>query len=342
LDFLLHRSTDFYPKRRRTPHSKNTDFPMTNPLQPFLDQAGVVILDGALATELERRGANLDDPLWSAKMLLEGPDLIRQIHLDYFMAGADVATTASYQTSFAGFARRGLNQDQAAGLMIRSVQLAQEARDRFWSDLANRKGRIKPLVAASIGCYGACLHDGSEYRGDYGLSIDQLIAFHRPRMQVLAESGADLLACETIPCLIEAEALVRLLPEFGMPAWISFSCMDERHVCHGETLADCLALADACENVVALGINCTPPRLVTGLLASVRGTTRKPLVVYPNRGESWDAQARCWIGETNPLDWGEAARSWYAAGARLIGGCCRTTPDNIRRMAKDLRGHSGS
>jgi homocysteine S-methyltransferase len=221
--------------------------------------------------------------------------------------------------------------------MIRSVELAQEARDCFWSEPANRQGRIKPLVAASIGCYGACLHDGSEYRGDYGLSVDQLIAFHRPRVQLLAQSGADLFACETIPCLVEAEALVRLLPEFDLPAWISFSCKDERHVCHGETLADCVALADACKNVVALGINCTPPRLVAELLASVSGVTRKPLVVYPNRGERWDAQARCWIGETTALDWGQAACDWYADGARLIGGCCRTTPDDIRCMAQALR-----
>jgi homocysteine S-methyltransferase len=310
---------------------------MTNPLQPFLDHFGVVILDGALATELERRGANLDDPLWSAKMLLDGPDLIRQIHLDYFLAGADVATSASYQASFAGLAHRGLNQDEAAGLLVRSVQLAQEARDQFWSAPANRQGRIKPLVAASIGCYGACLHDGSEYRGDYSLTVGELFAFHRPRLEVLAKSGADLLACETIPCLIEAEALVRLLPQFDMPAWISFSCKDERRVCHGETLVDCLALADSCENVVALGINCTPPRLIAGLLASVSGVTRKPPVVYPNRGESWDAQSRCWIGETKPLDWGQAARAWYAAGARLIGGCCRTTPDDIRELTQELK-----
>src|SRR6516165_4358434 len=180
---------------------------MINPFQPFLDQAGVVILDGALATELERRGANLDDPLWSARMLLDGPDLIRQIHLDYFRAGADVATSASYQASFAGFARRGLNQAQAAELMVRSVRLAQEARDLFWPE--NTQGRLRPLVVASVGCYGATLHDGSEYRGDYGLTVAQLIDFHRPRLEILANSGADLLACETIPCMVEAEALVR-------------------------------------------------------------------------------------------------------------------------------------
>jgi homocysteine S-methyltransferase len=323
---------------RARSRKRQIQFTMTNPLQPFLDQAGVVILDGALATELERRGANLDDPLWSAKMLLDGPDLIRQIHVDYFRAGADVATSASYQASFAGFARRGLDQKQAADLMVQSVRLAQEARDLFWSDPDRRPGRLRPLIAASVGCYGATLHDGSEYRGDYGLTLEQLVAFHRPRLEVLAQSGADLLACETIPCLLEAEALVRLLPDFGLPAWISFSCKDEAHVCHGERLADCLTLADACDEVVALGINCTPPRLVPGLLASVNGVTKKPLLVYPNRGESWDAAARCWIGQSGPLDWGKAARAWYAAGARLIGGCCRTTPEDIRQIAQAVRG----
>jgi homocysteine S-methyltransferase len=308
---------------------------MINPIRPFLEKTGVVILDGALATELERRGANLDDPLWSARMLLDGPDLIRQIHLDYFRAGADVATSASYQASFAGFARRGLNQAQAAELMVRSVRLAQEARDLFWSETT--QGRLRPLVAASVGCYGATLHDGSEYRGDYGLTVAQLVDFHRPRLEILANSGADLLACETIPCLIEVEALARLLPEFGLPAWISFSCKDDEHVCHGERLADCLALADACDQVVALGINCTPPHLIAGLLASVTDVTPKPLVAYPNSGESWDAQARCWRGENSASDWAQAARLWYAAGARLIGGCCRTAPEDIRQMALALK-----
>ena len=302
---------------------------MINPFQPFLDQAGVVILDGALATELERRGANLDDPLWSARMLLDGPDLIRQIHLDYFRAGADVATSASYQASFAGFARRGLNQAQAAELMVRSVRLAQEARDLFWSETT--QGRLRPLVAASVGCYGATLHDGSEYRGDYGLTVAQLVDFHRPRLEILANSGADLLACETIPCLIEVEALARLLPEFGLPAWISFSCKDDEHVCHGERLADCLALADACDQVVALGINCTPPHLIAGLLASVTDVTPKPLVAYPNSGESWDAQARCWRGENSASDSHRRAAEWLESGRARSRAPPRRAPRSRRR-----------
>jgi homocysteine S-methyltransferase len=291
---------------------------------------------------LERRGADLNDPLWSAKLLLDNPELIRQVHVDYFEAGADVATTASYQATFAGLARRGLDHGQAADIMRRSVRLAQEARDWFWSRPA-RPGRLRPLVAASIGCYGASLHDGSEYRGDYGLSRHQLEDFHRPRMEVLAASGADLLACETIPCLLEAEALVRVLGEFPeVPAWISFSCKDDGHVCHGERLADCLAVAAACEQIIAVGVNCTPPHLVAGLLRSVAGMTRKPLLAYPNSGDTWNAATYSWHAVSRPpIDWGEAAREWHTAGARLIGGCCRTTPDDIRCMVRALRGNPG-
>jgi homocysteine S-methyltransferase len=312
---------------------------MFDPLQPFLNCSGFVILDGGLATDLERRGANLNDSLWSAMLLLDNPELIRQVHEDYYLAGADVATTATYQATFAGLARRGLDSAQAADVMRRSVRLAQEARDWFWSRAERRAGRLRPLVAASIGCYGASLHDGSEYRGDYGLSREQLQDFHRPRMEVLAGSGADLLACETIPCQVEAEALVRVLTEFPeMPAWISFSCKDKGHVCHGECLADCVGIAAGCAQVVAVGINCTPPRFISDLLKSVAGVTHKPLLVYPNRGENWNARTYSWEAAPEPpLDWGRAVRDWHAAGARIIGGCCRTTPDDIRRIAQALR-----
>ncbi len=309
-----------------------------NPITPFLEQQRAVILDGALATELERRGADLRDPLWSAKLLLENPGLIRQVHYDYFAAGADVATTASYQATIAGLAQRGLDREQAANVLRLSVALAQQARDEFWQDVAHRQGRLKPLVAASIGCYGAYLHDGSEYRGDYGLSVQQLLDWHRPRIAILADSGADLLACETVPCLIEAEALVKLLSEYpSMPAWLSFSCQDESRLCHGESFADAVQLANAAANIVAVGVNCTAPRHIDGLLDSVADIARKPLVVYPNSGETWDAERHCWQGTAAEPDWRECVVLWQRAGARLIGGCCRTTPATIRQISESLR-----
>ena len=309
-----------------------------NPFTPFLEKNNVVILDGALATELERREADLSDPLWSAKLLLENPGLIQQVHLDYFTAGADVATTASYQATIPVLMQRGLNREQAVDVLRLSVRLGQQARDEFWQIEANRPGRLEPLIAASIGCYGASLHDGAEYRGDYGLSVQQLVDWHRPRLEILATSGADLLACETVPSLAEGEALVKLLAEFpDVPAWLSFSCKDERDLCHGEPFAEAVQLANDAPNIVAVGVNCTAPRFIDGLLASVAAIARKPLLVYPNSGETWDAHRHCWVGTHAEPDWRECVQRWHRAGARLIGGCCRTTPDTIRQISSALQ-----
>ena len=217
---------------------------MHDPVGSFLAKRPLMILDGALATELERRGANLTDPLWSAKCLIERPDLIRDVHFDYFRAGADVATTATYQATFEGFARRGIDGSAAARLMCDAVTLAAAARDEFWSVDTHRTGRSKPLVAASIGPYGAMLADGSEYRGRYVLDDDALADFHRPRLRVLAHAGADLLACETLPCLREARVLANLLREFPGRLRVDQLLLQGRagHDCEGQRIsAGCVA-----------------------------------------------------------------------------------------------------
>jgi homocysteine S-methyltransferase len=293
-----------------------------NPVAEFLAQRPVMILDGALATELERRGADLHDPLWSAKLLLEQPGLIQAVHRDYFEAGADIATTATYQATFEGFERRGVDAPQAAQLMRDSVALAIAARDQFWSDEHQRADRLPPLIAASIGPYGAMLADGSEYRGDYGLSDAELMEFHRRRLHVLADSGADLLACETIPCLREALALARVLQERpDTSAWISFACRDAEHTCEGQSIRECAEKLNEYAQVVSIGINCTRPEYVGPLLGRMRTHTDKPLLAYPHAGAA-------------PL--AQQGPGWHAAGARLIGGCCGTTPADIRGLREAL------
>jgi homocysteine S-methyltransferase len=308
-----------------------------NPLSPFLSGSGVVILDGGLATELERRGADLNDPLWSAKLLIDQPDLIRAVHRDYYEAGADVATTAGYQATFEGLAKRGFDAGGAAALMRTAVSLATDARDAFWATARHRPGRLRPLVAASIGPYGAMLADGSEYRGNYGLTVEALIDFHRPRMRILAASGADLLACETIPCLAEAVALAHLLGEFPqVRAWISFSCRDGLHNSQGESIAACATALDGFDQVVSVGVNCTPPQYVESLCRAVAGSTGKPIAAYPNSGELYDASGKHWHGRPTTDGFAAAAQLWQQAGARLIGGCCRTTPTDIRAVRAEM------
>jgi len=309
-----------------------------SPFSEFLDAAAVVILDGGLASELERRGADLHDSLWSAKVLVDDPQLIGQVHDDYFRAGADIGTSASYQASYLGLARRGLSPKQAAELLRLSIRLVRDARDRFWDSSRQPAHRQRPWIAASIGCYGATLADGSEYRGAYHMRVDELVAWHRPRLETLLEESPDVLACETIPCLMEAEALARLLGEYrSTPAWVSFCCCDDQRLSSGEPFADAVTALEDVPNIVAVGVNCTAPVFVEGLTATAKRITKKRIVVYPNRGETWDAERKAWRNQTAPLDWGQAGKLWRDAGATILGGCCRTTPEDIRR----LRGGKG-
>ena len=298
-----------------TSHSAPVSFPPDD---------GVVVADGGLATQLEARGHDLSDHLWSARLLADAPGEITAAHLAFFRAGAAVATTASYQASFAGFAASGIGRRDAAALLTRSVTLAKDARDMVADD-----GRRR-WVAASVGPYGATLADGSEYRGRYGLTIAALAAWHRPRMEVLAGAGADLLALETVPDADEAEAMVSVLGGLGVPAWLSFT-VDGGRTRAGQPLADAFAVAAACPQVVAVGVNCCSPADVPTAVGTAREVTGKPVIVYPNSGEGWDAKRRAWTG-SRQFD-ARLARQWIAAGASVIGGCCRIWPADIAVIA---------
>lgn len=314
------------------------------PLESFLETQGFLVLDGGLATELEVRGHDLNDPLWSARLLTANPAAIREVHRAYLDAGADCLITASYQASVPGLVARGFSATEAESIIVRSVTLACEARDDFLSSAGNKGApRIQPIVAASIGPYGAFQADGSEYRGDYELSEDELRAFHERRWEILADSAADLFACETIPSLPEARVLQSLLSATpGVRAWMSFSCRDGEHISDGTRLAECAALFEEDEQVVAVGINCTAPRHITSLIGQARlGAPTKPIVVYPNSGEVYDAENRAWTGESDPSGLGEAALEWFRCGATLIGGCCRTGPQHIRAIKATLTRRRG-
>jgi homocysteine S-methyltransferase len=290
-----------------------------------------LVLDGGLAPELERRGADIAHPLWSAKALFDAPRLIESIHRDYLDAGADILITASYQATFAGFAARGFDADTTRKALRNSVVLAMNARSR-WRESAEPGVARSPRVAASIGAFGAHRHDRSEYHGNYRVSHRTLFEFHRRQFEVLIETDADLIAFETIPSLAEGEAIVRLLQEFsGVPAWIAFSCRDGEHVCHGERFRDCVALANEHADIRAIGLNCTDPRFAESLLEQAVGMTDKPLLVYPNAGDRGDEKKE-------RVDFGAMARRWLDSGARWIGGCCGTTPEDIRRVAAVVHG----
>ncbi|KAB7705850.1 homocysteine S-methyltransferase [Bacillus aerolatus] len=306
-----------------------------NPIENILKEFPLIILDGAMATELERHGCDLNDSLWSAKILMENPEMIKQVHTDYFNAGADCAITASYQATIEGFAQHGLDEEKTLNLIQASVRIAGEARDEFWNNLENRDNRPKPIIAASIGPYGAFLADGSEYRGDYKLTEEELMNFHRSRMKALIDAGAEVLACETIPSMVEAKAIVRLLEEEfpGTYAWMSFSAKDELHISNGVPITECATWLDKHEQVAAIGINCTPPEYISSLVKKISSHAEKPIIVYPNLGEVYDASTKTWSGAPSKESYVSSTQDWYECGARLIGGCCRTKPENIKDIA---------
>jgi homocysteine S-methyltransferase len=289
-----------------------------------------VLLDGGLATELEAAGAVLDTALWSAALLKSDPGAIRAAHRTYLEAGSEIVTTASYQASRAGFGQLGLSPAETDALTVSSVRLAREACDAF---AGCHPGLPPRRVAASVGPYGAVLHDGSEYTGNYGVSPGDLRDFHAGRLLPLAGAGADLLAVETFPSLAEARVLAALLAECRTPAWVSFSCRDERSINDGSPIDVAARLFANHPTVFALGVNCTPPRYLLSLIERLRDSVPgKVLVAYPNAGEVYDAATGAWSGTADTDRFVNAAADWFAAGATWIGGCCRIGPAHIAAL----------
>ncbi len=308
---------------------------MTSPFHQIIKEQGLVILDGALATELEARGANLNHALWSAKLLAENPALIQKVHEHYLQVGANVISTASYQASFLGFEKQGYTKQEAIHFLQNSVQLAIDARDQYVKQFTNPLS-IKPLVAASIGPYGAALADGSEYTGYKNVSVKTLMEFHEERLVVLSNTQADILAFETIPCIEEALAIKELLKLHPQKqAWISFSCKDGSHLSSGELFEDAIKLLEDADQIIGVGVNCTPPACILSLIQIAKPITSKVILVYPNKGETYNAIDKVWEHVDGcKLTFFENATMWLEAGAKAIGGCCRTSPADIKQLSE--------
>jgi homocysteine S-methyltransferase len=299
--------------------------------------SGIVVLDGGLATELEARGRDLSDRLWSARLLIDDPAAIEDVHLAFFRAGAQVATTASYQATVPGFAAAGLDRAAAISAITTSVVAAGRARERHAEETGTDPADT--LVAGSVGPFGAMLADGSEYRGDYDPGPAALRDLHGPRIEALLEAGVDLLAFETIPTIREAVVLLELLAESGATAWLSYQCRDGASTAAGEPVAEAFALVNHAPGVVAVGVNCLPPRHVPALLAAARNAAPEmPLIAYPNGGETWNAAARQWMASDGDRYDPAVVATWSTLGATWLGGCCGTGPAEIAELARSVVG----
>jgi homocysteine S-methyltransferase len=297
----------------------------------------IKIIDGGLATELENSGFNLDHSLWSARLVLENPEAIKDVHLNYLKAGANIITTASYQASFPGCMKEGMSDTKITQLLNKTTEIAVEARKEFI--LNSGEKQTFPLIAASIGPYGAYLANGEEYTGNYGVSKTELYDFHIKRWEILANTEADLMGCETIPSFKEAAVLRQIIDQTpNKQAYISFSCKDDKYINDGTPIIECAEMLSECEEVLAIGINCTAPRYVSGLIEKVReGAPDKEVVVYPNSGEAYDAKSKKWKGESSEEEFSKFAKEWSEKGATIIGGCCRTTPSHIKAICEALK-----
>ena len=258
------------------------------------------------------------------------PEALIQTHLEYIKAGAECISTASYQASIKGLIEIGHSHKTARELIMKSVRLAEIAIER-----ANDLNLIpkRPLIAGSIGPYGAYLADGSEYRGNYGLSDSELKDFHLERIHILDQSNVDLLAFETIPSQHEARIFSEILVDAKTPSWISFSCKDGKHLNDGSKISDCVTLFKDHPTVFAIGANCTHPKFITEIIKSIKqADIGKKIVVYPNSGEAYNAKTKKWIGLSEPISFVEMAKEWISTGADIIGGCCRIGPEHIRSI----------
>ncbi|XP_034737629.1 homocysteine S-methyltransferase [Etheostoma cragini] len=317
-------------------------------LRLYMNDNGPLILDGGLATELEAQGANLQgDPLWSARLLHTNPQAIKDAHYRFLISGADVITSATYQASIPGFiSHLDVGPERARDLLMSGVQLAKETVERFVLD-TRPTGQRWPLVAGSVGPYGAFLLNGAEYTGAYAeeMSIEELKIWHRPQVGCVTAAGADLIAFETIPSIKEAEALVELLKEFpNSKAWLSFSCKDEKCISDGSPFTDAVQMANRSTQLVAVGVNCCSAALVEPLLDSARSLLGPDMswVVYPNSGEDWDTKHGWLTSGNTSASISKLSRTWMKQGAALIGGCCRIGPAHIAELRQELKGRCTS
>lgn len=303
-----------------------------NHIEKVLENNPFVVLDGGLATELEGKGFVLKNSLWSARILAESPHSIRDVHLSYLRAGADCITTSSYQATLRGFMSEGFTKAESRALIALSFRLAGEAVDIYMEHYAHDPSVPEPFIAASAGCYGAYLADGSEYRGDYHLSKREYMDFHRERLDILAAAGADLVAFETFPSCEEAAAVSELMDEYGdINYWVAFTVKDNIYTSHGDVLANCIRMLSGKKNISAAGINCSQPEFISPAIELLDKDLN--IIVYPNSGEHFSIDCSCWQDEHGAIDYGKLAQEWFDKGARIIGGCCRTGPDDIRKIS---------
>jgi len=288
-------------------------------LRRRLESGPPLVLDGALGTELERRGAHCELPLWSARALVDAPELVRAIHAEYVAAGCELLTANTFRTQRRTLARAGLGA-QAAELTALALRLAREA-------AAAAGARV--FVAGSLAPLEDCWHP--ERVPDEGA----LAREHADHAANLARAGADAILVETMGTRREARAAVAAAAASGLPCIASFCCGPGARLLSGEPLADALASVLSLAPVAVL-VNCLPPRDAEACIATL-AASGLPFGLAPNLGAPGAGPGAPREDECSPEAFAAHAARWIAAGARLVGGCCGTTPAHLRAVSRRVR-----
>lgn len=304
-------------------------------LNEILARNHIMVIDGSMSTALEELGANLNNSLWTAQVLVNQPELVKHVHINYFRSGADCGITCSYQATILGLTKHGYTEKEAEEIITSSVKIFLDARSQWWETEGKISGRSYPLCLGSVGPYGAYLADGSEYTGNYNIDEKGLYDFHRRRIELLHDAGADILLFETQPSIREVLIEAGIAEELGVDYWVSFSCKDGEHINEGDKISECAEkLSHEYPHLRMIGVNCTKPEYIVSLINELEKVTSLPIAVYPNSGEIYDPVSKTWTHSEDALNFGAYALSYMQAGAVAVGGCCTTTEKHISQVSE--------
>ncbi|CAI2635763.1 MULTISPECIES: homocysteine S-methyltransferase [Apilactobacillus] len=299
-----------------------------NKVNNWINQQDHILIDSSMSTGLEERGLKLNSNLWTAAALESHEDLIVDVHKKYFDAGSSMTTTNTYQASVPGLVKAGYSENQAIALIKKAVELADRGRNE--STNPNPK-----WLLGGVGPYGAFLANGSEYTGDYSLTDEEYIAFHEGRIKAMVEAGIDVLILETLPNINELKAITEYTKQFDIPVIVAASLRDKSHLADGSSLIEVASFLESQEHVIAYGLNCTKPQLVTPALKVLKQShpTHKPFIAFPNSGATYNPEIKEWNHDDLSFEeFDELIAQWFNLDLKFVGGCCCMTEEQEQHI----------
>ena len=286
----------------------------------------IKLLDGSLSYPIESRGHGLNSKLWTAKILIDNPKVIEDIHVEYINSGVDYISTSSYQLSVKTLKAEGYNISEIENIFKKSVSVAKKAL------LRTKKKNIK--ILGSFGPFATYLADGSEYTGVYNTKDETIKEFHLENLKIINKLDIDILLYETIPCLREISILNNLLKLSEKEVWISMTCNNAMKLRDNSSLKKACKILSQSKNISTIGLNCFDPSMTKIAIEKLRLYSNKKVLVYPNSGEKYNCENKTWLGKNKFND--QSISNWIEESPDIIGGCCRIGKEEIKQFKTSL------